>query len=959
MKKILFLLSFLTSCVCAQQIIIQDFSQGKVDAYDATRIIDTAVHDCRNVYFDGDYIVSKRRGMDKLNTTAIGDGDEVLSQFEYKQSDGDLYHIAQSCTTIYYRQAGSNFTAFILNFSSANPCNYAVFMDTLTIVNGINNMQSWDTSTVFTQESTYQPRFIIVWQNRIWIAGDADERSKVRCSEWLNPSNYTIPSSAIYTDPVVFDINSQDGQKVMGFALSPNGNLMIFKEKSVYEIAGYDRSDFYLRLVISDIGCIDQKSLTYKENVALWLSERGIVGYDGHTIRILSDNISATVDDIQQLQVGSGSFSKDPQGDWEVYSSTDNIDTTTKTDSIILDNALIGNSAYRISNLQRNSTNYFHFCYGNSAKTIIKEDTFRTGIFTVNKTIDTGVNLNLNQNMTDSFVMDSSDNKHLLYSGSTADDYLLKYASATFSSEWSTSTIKTGIQILDAHVVMSIDLDTSGNPHIIFSSDPVSGNDWQLLYSSYSATDNDWMPNVIIQINSNENAVLKVCGSDIIHIAYRQYVSGVRNLLYSSATVGSNSFSTSTINTNIDAQNISLDYDSNDNPYISYAKSGNLYISSYTDTNATWSTVEILDTTDNVYGSYIKIDSNDNVLVLYRDQNGYVYSMRYDNSGKVWTTNTYQVDENFINWDMFCHEFDESDNPIGLLASHAFPRIYPSTATYISEIYDTGFSTYTFQSFNAETTSGDQDLTHYIRTSTATDNFSSKTFRTVTSGDIITVPVGQYIQYKVTFATNVLSNSLTSLDKIDISYRSSASTLHTASMLYDDRIWFAVAISSSAYNDRQLILDSNGAWSDFTSVHGCSSLLNYNGTPYWGSDDGYIYLMDTGESDDGEAIESWIITKAYSMGTLIQQKTLDKIYVIADDSGNWNLTLDYFLDRSLTRTGTFNIDLDQTANLINYKIPITKQLPFYTIQYKLYNNNADEPWDLLGIHTYGRMLPFR
>jgi hypothetical protein len=178
-------------------------------------------------------------------------------------------------------------------------------------------------------------------------------------------------------------------------------------------------------------------------------------------------------------------------------------------------------------------------------------------------------------------------------------------------------------------------------------------------------------------------------------------------------------------------------------------------------------------------------------------------------------------------------------------------------------------------------------------------------------------------------------------------------------MLYDDRIWFAVAISSSIYNDRQLVNDSNGKWTDMTSGIGCISLLNYNGTPYWGSDDGYVYEMDTGENDDGDAIESWILTKQYHMGTPIQQKTLDKIYYIGEEEGNWNLTLDYYLDRSGTATSSFNIDMDQTDNLIHYKIPITKQIPFYYVQFKIYNNNADEPWNLLGLHGYGRLLPYR
>ncbi len=666
MKKLLILL-FACTGLYAQELHIEDFSAGKVDAYDATRIPDNAVADVRNVWFDGNTIAEKRNGMTVLNSVQLGDGKGIKNQFEYKMSDGTRYHIVDSSETVYYRLSGSEWTVLKNEISATYPCNYVVFMDTLTVVDGVNNMWSWDTSTTFTQESTYQPRFIIVWQNRIWIAGDSGERSKVRCSEWLDPSDYTVPATPIYTDPAVFDINSQDGQKVMGFFLSPNGNLGILKENSVWEIGGYDRSDFFQRLVLNDVGCIDSGGVEYKEGVVQWLSKDGFVGYDGQTYSFISDNISSTIDAIQQLTVGTGSFKKDRQGQWNTYSSTDNIDTTTNPGSIVLDYKLDGNSAYGISNLQRNSTNYFHFCYGNVAGTSIKEDTFQTGIFTVNKTIDTGTNLLLNATMTDSFVMDSSDNKHLLY-WTSGSGYNVMYASASYSSDWSTSTIKTDTVDTGVGAAISINLDTSGNPHIIFSSEPASSYDFQLLYSSHNGT--NWTTNVEVEDIGAKQAIIKISSDDTVHVVWvDQTGSSTYVLKYSSCAGGESTFSEKTFTTpaTIDNASIGLDYDSNDNPYISFVSGGDLYISSYTGTGAIWTTTKILDLIGNsATGSNIKIDSSENIGIIYKLTSGsynYLYYMRYDATAKVWSGGDlfeFSTDA----WNFFDNNFDESDNPI-------------------------------------------------------------------------------------------------------------------------------------------------------------------------------------------------------------------------------------------------------------------------------------------------------
>ncbi|HDY87513.1 MAG TPA: hypothetical protein ENH82_05270 [bacterium] len=218
MRKILGILLLASSCAFAQdaELVINDLSGGKVDAVDATRIRDNSVSDTRNVLFDGIYIAEKRKGMTKLNTTAVGGGSAIVTQGEYRQSDGTRYHMLASGTSLYSRLSGSEFTVTTNTLSTTYPPDFVVYMNTFTVVDGVNNMKSWDTSTVFTQDATYQPRYIHVWQIRLWIAGDTtDGLSKLRCSEFLDPSDYAIAANPVAKDPAVFDINSEDGQRII------------------------------------------------------------------------------------------------------------------------------------------------------------------------------------------------------------------------------------------------------------------------------------------------------------------------------------------------------------------------------------------------------------------------------------------------------------------------------------------------------------------------------------------------------------------------------------------------------------------------------------------------------------------------------------------------------------------------------------------------------------------------
>jgi hypothetical protein len=73
---------------------------------------------------------------------------------------------------------------------------------------------------------------------------------------------------------------SRDGQPVTGL-LATQGQLLIFKQDSVWGVLGSDPQTWSVRLLIPDIGCVSHRSIVEIEGVIFWWSEQAPVAWDG------------------------------------------------------------------------------------------------------------------------------------------------------------------------------------------------------------------------------------------------------------------------------------------------------------------------------------------------------------------------------------------------------------------------------------------------------------------------------------------------------------------------------------------------------------------------------------------------------------------------------------------------------------------------------------------------------
>lgn len=115
-----------------------------------------------------------------------------------------------------------------------------------------------------------------------------------------------------------------------------------------------------------------------------------------------------------------------------------------------------------------------------------------------------------------------------------------------------------------------------------------------------------------------------------------------------------------------------------------------------------------------------------------------------------------------------------------------------------------------------------------------------------------------------------------------------------ATQSYNNRIYQYDYIRGRGIEQRDL-----GAWSRFTN-HNISEFAIHDGDLYGGSSlqDGYVYKLDTGYNDDGDAIESSFQTMAI-VGQPEHQsftKTWRFAYITVECSGDWFMNLSYSND---------------------------------------------------------------
>ena len=126
---------------------------------------------------------------------------------------------------------------------------------------------------------------ICLHKNRLW--GTSKSGNKIYASAPANPSQF-FALSGLSTDSWFTEVdNSGEFTGIRPFG----GNVLAFKENSIYHIFGDRASNFNIPKVINNCGCIDSRSICETDTAIYFLASDGVYEYSGGAPKNISKNL--------------------------------------------------------------------------------------------------------------------------------------------------------------------------------------------------------------------------------------------------------------------------------------------------------------------------------------------------------------------------------------------------------------------------------------------------------------------------------------------------------------------------------------------------------------------------------------------------------------------------------------------------------------------------------------------
>lgn len=299
MKKFLFGIFFLPAVLFAKgdyhYYPMVDFSGG-LNSYDSSiQIANNEVKDAQDVYFDKRGVVQKRNGFTVYGTTGTAAFNNSIA---YTDASSNNWLIVIATDGIHASNSNGIFSVLIATVpafqtsvvGAVNAFGKVYFVDS------IQGLYSWDGTTTRYVAGSPKGSIITQFHNRLWVSGlPIPNQNHLYSSEYLNGENWLV-SAASATQPVDLQVGLNDNfNAITGLYAGYNDTLYVLKQLSVNALYGFDQSDFQIRILTQDAGCVDGQSIQPFYGNLVWLSGRGVELFDGVTCTLISKKIKDRV----------------------------------------------------------------------------------------------------------------------------------------------------------------------------------------------------------------------------------------------------------------------------------------------------------------------------------------------------------------------------------------------------------------------------------------------------------------------------------------------------------------------------------------------------------------------------------------------------------------------------------------------------------------------------------------
>lgn len=229
-------------------------------------------------------------------------------------------------------------------------------------------------------------------------------------------------------------------------------------------------------------------------------------------------------------------------------------------------------------------------------------------------------------------------------------------------------------------------------------------------------------------------------------------------------------------------------------------------------------------------------------------------------------------------------------------------------------------------------------ITHYVKTSTATDNFSTKSLITVTNGNPISSTEGPYIQYFASF-TRTTSTAEPQIDDVTFNYY--GTSIYVPQVIsYDNCLYVAVSTNTDTQrNNMVLVYQKDQSWTKYTLD--VAGWMFFRGNLWYVSalDSGQVYQAEVDDTYtfDGSSYESmW--TSKYVWANPYQRMFYKDLFLVGENNDSSEVSLGYRYDGADSDFTYHDISLDD-----DYQVTKKLALPILnsrSVQFRIKNDDA-------------------
>jgi len=251
----------------AENIKVLDF-RGGLATGDPTTIEDNQLAVAKNVRYDNRGLLATRKGIANFGN-AIPGANGIHSIYDTRFNDGTRILLCAEGTTVYrYNEATSDWDAIDATMDDGTPIHFITYKDVVYWANGVDDMRSYDGTTVSTHSlAPLIPNYLAVQNDVVYTAGVATDPSTVFYTD-ANPAS--VQADGFKNDDPV----NQDEGYITGIA--PFGKILVVgKSKGIYTLNVFGTTP-EINPIDFEGNCESHRSLVNIENDLFVMTREGV-----------------------------------------------------------------------------------------------------------------------------------------------------------------------------------------------------------------------------------------------------------------------------------------------------------------------------------------------------------------------------------------------------------------------------------------------------------------------------------------------------------------------------------------------------------------------------------------------------------------------------------------------------------------------------------------------------------